>query len=70
MYIRGLIQRNSAELAEAVPIVLQICWYKCDVCSVIWLQQKVTVLSAKSDSDVMFCLQSYQGLRIDISLVY
>ena len=30
----------------------------------------VTVLPAKSDSDVMLCLQSYQGLRIDISLVY
>ena len=29
-----------------------------------------TVLSAKSDSDVMFCLQSYQGLTIDRSLVY
>ena len=31
-----------------------------------------TVLPAKSDSDsdVMFCLQSYQGLRIDILLVY
>ena len=29
-----------------------------------------TVLPAKSDSDYMFCLQSYQGLRIDRSLVY
>ena len=29
-----------------------------------------TVLPAKSDSDVMFCLQSYQGLTIDRSLVY
>ena len=29
-----------------------------------------TVLPAKSDSDVMFCLQRYPGLRIDISLVY
>ena len=29
-----------------------------------------TVLSAKSDSDVMFYLQSYQGLIIDRSLVY
>ena len=29
-----------------------------------------TVLLAKGDSDVMFCLQSYQGLIIDISLVY
>ena len=29
-----------------------------------------TVLPAKSDSGVMFCLQSYQGLIIDRSLVY
>ena len=28
------------------------------------------VLPAKSDSDVMFCLQSYQGLIINRSLVY
>ena len=28
------------------------------------------VLPAKSDSDVMFCLQSYPGLMIDKSLVY
>ena len=31
---------------------------------------RTTVLPAKSDSDVMFCLQSYQGLIIDRSLVY
>ena len=29
-----------------------------------------TVLPAKSDSDIMFCLHSYQGLIIDRSLVY
>ena len=29
-----------------------------------------TVLPAKSDSDVMFCLQSNQGLRINRSLLY
>ena len=29
-----------------------------------------TVLPAKSDSDAMFCFQSYQGLIIDRSLVY
>ena len=29
-----------------------------------------TVLPAKGDSDVMFCLQSYQGVIMDISLVY
>ena len=31
---------------------------------------KCTVLPAKSDSDFMFCLQSYQGLINDRSLVY
>ena len=30
----------------------------------------ITVLPAKSDSDFMFYLQSYQGLIIDRSLVY
>ena len=31
---------------------------------------QITVVPAKSDSDVMFCLQSYQGLKIDRSLEY
>ena len=31
---------------------------------------KSTVLPPKSDSDAMFCLQSYHGLIIDRSLVY
>ena len=29
-----------------------------------------TVLPVKSDSDILFCLQSYQGLVIERSLVY
>ena len=29
-----------------------------------------TVLPARSDSDVMVCLQNYQGLRINRALVY
>ena len=29
-----------------------------------------TVLPAKNNSEIMFCLHSYQGLRIDRSLVY
>ena len=37
---------------------------------VIVYNQLFTVLPAKSDSDDMFCLQSYQGLVIDKSLVY
>ena len=28
MYIRRLIRRNFAELAEAVPIVVYVCWLK------------------------------------------
>ena len=31
---------------------------------------EITVVSAKGDSGVMFCLQSFQGLGIDRSLVY
>ena len=35
-----------------------------------WLQiPGPTVLSAEIDCDVMFCLQNYQGLRIDRLLV-
>ena len=30
----------------------------------------IIVLPVNSDSDVMFCLDSYQGLRIDRSLVH
>ena len=33
-------------------------------------EEITTVLPAKSDSDDMLCLQSYQGLMIDRSLVY
>ena len=36
-----------------------------------WLSMTpTTVLPAKSESDVMFGLQSYQGLEIDRSLVF
>ena len=35
-----------------------------------FLVQHPIVVPAKSDSDVMFCLQSYQGLIIDKSPVY
>ena len=34
------------------------------------LLMHATVLPAMSDSEVMFCLQSYQGLIIDRPLVY
>ena len=34
------------------------------------LKKLITVQPAKSDSDIMVCLQSYQGFIIDRSLVY
>ena len=34
------------------------------------VQYNCTVMPAKGDSDFMFCLQSYQELIIDRSLVY
>ena len=34
------------------------------------MEAKISVLQVKSDSDVMFCLHSYQRLIIDRSLVY
>ena len=43
-------------LATAFGIILKVPLY--------------TVLPVKSDSDVMFCLQNYQGFIIDRSLVY
>ena len=34
------------------------------------IDKSSTVLPAKSDNGILFCLQSYQGLTIDRSLVY
>ena len=55
--------------------------FKCEVCSLAFNQRihlkkhmskhtGITVLPAKSDSFIMFCLQSYQGFMIDRSRVY
>ena len=49
---------------------LDCCLVVLDNTNVDSVQTMHTVLPAKSDSDVMFCLQSYQGLMIDKSLVY
>ena len=40
-----------------------------NIITVDYIMRKPTVLPAKSDSDVMSCLQCYQGLIIDRSLV-
>ena len=53
-----------------IDIYARIAKLNTNVYTPIELMRIDTVLPAKSDSDVLFCLQSYQGLRIDISLVY
>ena len=53
---------NSADTDEMPTYAaFHLCLPKFAVC---------TILPAKSDSDVMFCLQCYQGLRIDRSLLF
>ena len=53
---------RSASLAMSIS-VLKALPGKLDI-----KRHSPTVLPAKSDSDVMFCLQSYQGLIINRSL--
>ena len=55
--------------------VSRLKWVCNKVCYYTFLKEKIksdnpTVLPAKSDSEVMFCLQSYQGVIIDRSLMY
>ena len=46
-----------------LTITVYLLDYLCD-------ENSITVVPTKSDSDDMFCLQSYQELVIDKSLVY
>ena len=51
---------------EILKIRLSLCrpqYMYWTMYSSIYLSKKRTVLPAKSDSDVMFCLQSYQDLE-------
>ena len=52
--------------------VQSISIFNHDLAVILAAIQKIasTVLPAKSDSDFMFCSQSYQGIIIDILLVY
>ena len=60
---------NNMDLDQLVPrikliLIMAVCKHDISVFSIF------TVTPVKSDSDVMFCLQSTQGLKIDRSLVY
>ena len=58
------IKRHDWLRGKAVKLLKTIC----DTSAI--FVHTFTVGPAKSDSDVMFCLQSYKGLRIDRSRVY
>ena len=55
-----------ASLTEYVQVSFQL------LCTTLPLSfiQLTTIVPTESDSDVMFCLQSYHGLIINRSLVY
>ena len=57
------------DLRSSIVLTFSIAAYP--VCYLVkFIRLYATVLAAKSESDVMPCLQSYQGLKIDKSLVY
>ena len=66
----GSCTLQSVDLSIIRPIVGKEVLYSTTNRILLVLQLFSTVLPAKRDSDVMFGLQSYLGLRIDISLVY
>ena len=59
----GIIPISNERLGQSKSVVVLYNQYYTT-------QYNTTVLPARSDSDVMFCLQRYKGLRIDKSLVY
>ena len=64
-------RENIRLIARSSYTTVDLLWFcVCSLFSAAVLDALSTVLTAKSDNDVMCCLQSYQGLRIDRSLVY
>ena len=69
--LKGMKRTTTHKQIFYTPLVLLICAYIQEISIIRTLSVRIpTVLSAKSDSKVMFCLQSYQGLIIDRSLAY
>ena len=55
-------------LDSIFSMILKLLWFL--AWNTLSLLYTSIVLPAKSDSDFLFCLQKYQGLIIDRSLVY
>ena len=73
-YVAAHIKSDANEQSSKIVITNE---YTClqyflnePYCFILLKTLKLAVLPAKSDSGVMFCLQSYQELIIDRSLVY
>ena len=77
LWFRAWVLSFNATITSGIPVgllakvtiyyLVVIPWA---VCMYVEMSFNATVLPAKSGIDIMFCLQSYQGLRIDRSLVY
>ena len=63
MLVRNANREDSDQTAYKQSDLELLCLFR-----PFW--QVTTVVPTKSDSDIMFCLQSYQGLIIDRSIVY
>ena len=67
----GLFRQHTQSLAIIGPTAWRLAFGHIVAAFICILEfwHHFTILPAKSDSDVMFCLQSYQGLIIHNSLV-
>ena len=66
---RNIVNVNTCIMTfQAVPIKISNKMFQQIVVSIIVFTN--TVVPTKSDSDAIVCLQRYQGLKIDRSLVY
>ena len=66
----NLFFNNSCQSLMNYTSIISVYHFVMESTFGIQLGESVTVVPTKSDSDVVICLQSYQGFRIDRSLVY
>ena len=68
----SLVLVQPRKTRPCLTLILIFTLYTCTRVNIsaVFIFNACSVLPAKSDSDDRFCLQSYQGLTIDRSLVY
>ena len=68
IFVLAIDTSHSNPYRKVGQSMCQMCTNRCD--QIILIVEESTILPARSDSDFMFCLHSYQGLIIDRSLVF